>query len=306
MAVVTTRQLLESGVHFGHQTRRWNPKMKRFIFTERNGIYIIDLQQSLTYIDKAYAFVKETVARGGQVLFVGTKKQAQEAIAEQATRVGMPYVNQRWLGGMLTNFQTVIKRVQRLKELEGMDLENPVAGGLTKKELLGLKREAEKLDRTLGGIRDMARVPQAVWIVDTKKEHLAVDEARKLRIPVIGILDTNCDPDEVDFPIPGNDDAIRSVALLTRIIADAAAEGLLARSGQSSDGVEAEPMPDWERDLLAGQAAAETNREGVVETPAQAEAQDPQAGQLNAEVEEAAPAAQPEAAAAEAAQPESH
>ena len=306
MAVVTTRQLLESGVHFGHQTRRWNPKMKRFIFTERNGIYIIDLQQSLTYIDKAYAFVKETVARGGQVLFVGTKKQAQEAIAEQATRVGMPYVNQRWLGGMLTNFQTVIKRVQRLKELEGMDLENPVAGGLTKKELLGLKREAEKLDRTLGGIRDMARVPQAVWIVDTKKEHLAVDEARKLRIPVIGILDTNCDPDEVDFPIPGNDDAIRSVALLTRIIADAAAEGLLARSGQSSDGVEAEPMPDWERDLLAGQAAAETNREGVVETPAQAEAQDPQAGQLNAEVEEAAPAAQPEAAAAEAAQPESN
>ena len=306
MAVVTTRQLLESGVHFGHQTRRWNPKMKRFIFTERNGIYIIDLQQSLTYIDKAYAFVKETVARGGQVLFVGTKKQAQEAIAEQATRVGMPYVNQRWLGGMLTNFQTVIKRVQRLKELEGMDLENPVAGGLTKKELLGLKREAEKLDRTLGGIRDMARVPQAVWIVDTKKEHLAVDEARKLRIPVIGILDTNCDPDEVDFPIPGNDDAIRSVALLTRIIADAAAEGLMSRSGQSSDGVEAEPMPDWERDLLAGQAAAETNREGVVETPAQAEAQDPQAGQLNAEVEEAAPAAQPEAAAAEAAQPESN
>ncbi|MGJ6981150.1 30S ribosomal protein S2 [Aestuariimicrobium soli] len=285
MAVVTTRQLLESGVHFGHQTRRWNPKMKRFIFTERNGIYIIDLQQSLTYIDKAYAFVRETVARGGQVLFIGTKKQAQEAIAEQATRVGMPYINQRWLGGMLTNFQTVIKRVQRLKELEGMDLDTQTSGGLTKKENLGLKRERDKLSKTLGGIRDMAKTPQAVWIVDTKKEHLAVDEARKLHIPVIGILDTNCDPDEVDFPIPGNDDAIRSVALLTRIIADAAADGLMARSGQSSTGEEAEPMPDWERDLLAG----ETNREGSVETPAEAEAVDPQAGQLAAEVADAAP-----------------
>ena len=203
MAVVTTRQLLESGVHFGHQTRRWNPKMKRFIFTERNGIYIIDLQQSLTYIDRAYAFVKDTVSRGGQVLFVGTKKQAQETIAEQATRVGMPYVNQRWLGGMLTNFHTVIKRIQRLKELEGMDFDDVAASGLTKKELLGLRREKDKLEKTLGGIRDMPRTPQAVWIVDTKKEHLAVDEARKLRIPVIGILDTNCDPDEVDFADPG-------------------------------------------------------------------------------------------------------
>ena len=231
MAVVTTRQLLESGVHFGHQTRRWNPKMKRFIFTERNGIYIIDLQQSLTYIDRAYAFVKDTVSRGGQILFVGTKKQAQEAIAEQATRVGMPYVNQRWLGGMLTNFHTVIKRIQRLKELEGMDFEDVAASGLTKKELLGLRREKDKLEKTLGGIRDMVRTPQAVWIVDTKKEHLAVDEARKLRIPVIGILDTNCDPDEVDFAIPGNDDAIRSVSLLTRVLADAVAEGLVARSG---------------------------------------------------------------------------
>jgi small subunit ribosomal protein S2 len=251
MAVVTTRQLLESGVHFGHQTRRWNPKMKRFIFTERNGIYIIDLQQSLTYIDRAYAFVKDTVARGGQVLFVGTKKQAQEAIAEQATRVGMPYVNQRWLGGMLTNFHTVIKRIQRLKELEGLDFDDIAASGLTKKELLGLRREKEKLERTLGGIRDMTRTPQAVWIVDTKKEHLAVDEARKLRIPVIAILDTNCDPDEVDFAIPGNDDAIRSVSLLTRVLADAVAEGLMARSGaQTGTEAELEPMPDWELELL--------------------------------------------------------
>jgi small subunit ribosomal protein S2 len=252
MAVVTTRQLLESGVHFGHQTRRWNPKMKRFIFTERNGIYIIDLQQSLTYIDRAYAFVKDTVARGGQVLFVGTKKQAQEAIAEQATRVGMPYVNQRWLGGMLTNFHTVIKRIQRLKELEGLDFDDIAASGLTKKELLGLRREKEKLERTLGGIRDMTRTPQAVWIVDTKKEHLAVDEARKLRIPVIAILDTNCDPDEVDFAIPGNDDAIRSVSLLTRVLADAVADGLMARSGaQTGAEAELEPMPDWELELLS-------------------------------------------------------
>ncbi|MDN5762813.1 MAG: 30S ribosomal protein S2, partial [Microlunatus sp.] len=258
MAVVTTRQLLESGVHFGHQTRRWNPKMKRFIFTERNGIYIIDLQQSLTYIDSAYAFVKDIVARGGQILFVGTKKQAQEAIAEQATRVGMPYVNQRWLGGMLTNFHTVIKRIQRLKELEGVDFDDVAASGRTKKELLGLRREKVKLEKTLGGIRDMPKTPQAVWIVDTKKEHLAVDEARKLRIPIIGILDTNCDPDEVDFAVPGNDDAIRSVSLLTRVIADAVADGLMSRSGgrggaESGANGEAEPMPDWERELLGAQ-----------------------------------------------------
>jgi len=268
MAVVTTRQLLESGVHFGHQTRRWNPKMKRFIFTERNGIYIIDLQQSLSYIDRAYAFVKETVARGGQVLFVGTKKQAQEAIAEQANRVGMPYVNHRWLGGMLTNFTTMTKRIQRLKELEGIDFDDVAGSGLTKKELLGLRREKEKLEKALGGIRDMARVPAAVWVVDTKKEHLAVDEARKLRIPIIGILDTNCDPDEVDFAIPGNDDAIRSVALLTRVVADAVADGLLARSGGQVTGEEAEPMPDWERELLAGEGDAPAADAAAAEAPA--------------------------------------
>ncbi|CAM5253041.1 hypothetical protein STANM309S_01085 [Streptomyces tanashiensis] len=202
MAVVTMRELLESGVHFGHQTRRWNPKMKRFIFTERNGIYIIDLLQSLSYIDRAYEFVKETVAHGGSIMFVGTKKQAQEAIAEQATRVGMPYVNQRWLGGMLTNFSTVYKRLQRLKELEQIDFEDVAASGLTKKELLVLSREKAKLEKTLGGIREMQKVPSAVWIVDTKKEHIAVGEARKLHIPVVAILDTNCDPDEVDDKIP--------------------------------------------------------------------------------------------------------
>ncbi len=258
MAVVTMRQLLESGVHFGHQTRRWNPKMKRFIFTERNGIYIVDLQQSLTYIDRAYEFVSETVAHGGTVLFVGTKKQAQEPVADQAARVGMPYVNQRWLGGMLTNFSTVHKRLQRLKELEQIDFDDVAASGLTKKELLVLRREKDKLARTVGGIRDMAKVPSAVWIVDTNKEHLAVDEARKLGIPVVAILDTNCDPDQVDYPIPGNDDAIRAVQLLTRVVADAVADGLLKRHSGASAAAEgavtgeAEPLAEWERELLAG------------------------------------------------------
>jgi small subunit ribosomal protein S2 len=261
MAVVTMRQLLESGVHFGHQTRRWNPKMKRFILTDRNGIYIIDLQQSLAFIDRAYDFIKQTVAHGGTILFVGTKKQAQEPVAEQAARVGMPYVNQRWLGGMLTNFTTVHKRLQRLKELEEVDFDDVAKSGMTKKELLVLRREKEKLERTLGGIRDMAKVPSAVWIVDTKKEHLAVDEARKLGIPVVAILDTNCDPDEVDYKIPGNDDAIRSVTLLTRVVADAVADGLLARSrggeAKSEPGTVAvdEPLAEWERELLEGQSA---------------------------------------------------
>jgi small subunit ribosomal protein S2 len=263
MAVVTMKQLLESGVHFGHQTRRWNPKMKRFIFTERNGIYIIDLQQSLSFIDRAYEFVKETVAHGGTVLFVGTKKQAQEAISEQATRVGMPYVNHRWLGGMLTNFQTVHKRLQRLKELEEVDFDDVAGSGMTKKELLVLRRERDKLERTLGGIRDMQRTPSAVWLVDCNKETIAVAEARKLGIPVVAILDTNCDPDVVDYPIPGNDDAIRAVALLTRVIADAVADGLMARAGASAAdekpaGTELaadEPLPEWERELLGGAEA---------------------------------------------------
>ena len=269
MAVVTMRQLLESGVHFGHQTRRWNPKMKRFIFTERNGIYIIDLQQSLGFIDRAYDFVKETVAHGGSVMFVGTKKQGQEAIAEQATRVGMPYVNHRWLGGMLTNFSTVHKRLQRLKELELIDFDDVAKSGLTKKELLVLRRERDKLAKTLGGIREMSKIPSAIWVVDTKKEHIAVGEARKLGIPVIAVLDTNCDPDEVDFPIPGNDDAIRSVALLTRVIADAVAEGLIARAGRSTATEVVEPLAEWERELLAG-AEAEVVAEAVVEAAVEA------------------------------------
>ena len=293
--VVSMKQLLESGVHFGHQTRRWNPKMKRYIFTERNGIYIIDLQQSLDYIDRAYEFIKETVAHGGTILYVGTKKQAQEAIAEQARRVGMPFVNQRWLGGMLTNFSTVYKRLQRLKELEEIDFGDVAGSGMTKKELLHLRREHDKLDRTLGGIRDMARVPSAIWVVDTKKEHIAVNEARKLGIPVVAILDTNCDPDEVNYPIPGNDDAIRSVALLTRVVADAVAEGLIARAGAASAdekpagnqlGTE-EPLAEWERELLQG-SAGESPAVTVVTPPdtpivAAAEAEGPADLEINAE-----------------------
>jgi ribosomal protein S2 len=327
--VVTMRQLLESGVHFGHQTRRWNPKMKRFIFTERNGIYIIDLQQSLQFIDRAYEFIKETVAHGGSVLYVGTKKQAQEAIAEQARRVGMPFVNQRWLGGMLTNFSTVYKRLQRLKELEEIDFDDVSGSNMTKKELLQLRRERDKLERSLGGIRDMSRVPSAIWVVDTKKEHIAISEARKLGIPVVAILDTNCDPDEVNYPIPGNDDAIRSVALLTRVVADAVADGLIARAGRAAgeekpqgDGQlgAAEPLAEWERELLEGRTlngAAEANGTAAAAPAAPAEqataaaastepASTKPAATERASSERAStePAASPEAASPEAASPE--
>ena len=286
MAVVTMRQLLEAGVHFGHQTRRWNPKMKRYILTERNSIYIIDLRKTIVDIDRTYDFVKQTVAHGGTILFVGTKKQAQEAVREQAERVGMPYVNERWLGGMLTNFSTVAKRLQRLRELEQIDFDDVASSGRTKKELLMMRREKEKLERTLGGIRDMSRVPSAVWIVDTKKEHLAVSEAKKLGIPVVAILDTNCDPDEVTYGVPGNDDAIRAVSLLTRVVADAVAEGLVARSsGRTRTGAEAEvaaadaePLPEWEAALLAG---AEENAQTAApaETAGTAAPADPQAAE---------------------------
>jgi small subunit ribosomal protein S2 len=303
MPVVTMRQLLESGVHFGHQTRRWNPKMKRFIMTERNGIYIIDLQQSLTYINNAYEFVKETVAHGGTILFVGTKKQAQEPIAEQATRVGMPYVNHRWLGGMLTNFQTISKRLTRLKELEEINFEDVAGSGHTKKELLILQREKDKLEKTLGGIRSMSKVPSAVWIVDTKKEHLAVDEARKLGLPVIAILDTNCDPDEVDFEIPGNDDAIRSVTLLTRVVADAVAEGLVQRATGRSGGEAAaeEPLAEWERELYAEAAAADAANEAPAAEAPTAEAPAAEAPAAETAVEAPAEEAAVEAPAEEAA-----
>lgn len=257
MAVVTMRELLDAGVHFGHQTRRWNPKMKRFIFTDRNGIYIIDLQQTLTYIDEAFEFVKETVAHGGTILFVGTKKQAQEAVKTEAERCGMPYVNHRWLGGMLTNFQTVSKRLHRMKELQAMDAAENGYEGRGKKEILMLTRERTKLERVLGGIADMNKIPSAMWIVDTNKEHIAVSEAAKLNIPVVAILDTNCDPDVVQYPIPGNDDAIRSTGLLSKIISTAVEEGKKARQ---------------ERELAAAKEAAGDATEETVEVAAKVEA----------------------------------
>jgi small subunit ribosomal protein S2 len=276
LAVVTMRQLLEAGVHFGHQTRRWNPKMKRFIYGERNGIYIIDLQKTASAIETTYGFLRDTVAKGGNVLFVGTKKQAQESVKTQAERVSMPFVNYRWLGGMLTNFTTIYKRLQRLKELEAME-QSGATEVLPKREVLKLKHEREKLERNLGGIRDMTRLPAAVWVVDTRKEHIAVTEARKLNIPVVAILDTNCDPDEVDYPIPGNDDAIRAGSLLTRIVADAVAEGLRMRSVYAGDGgaredtgtiavspADEEPLAEWERELLeAEQSSGEGDAGGA-------------------------------------------
>ena len=259
MAVVSMKQLLEAGVHFGHQTRRWNPKMKRFIFGERNGIYIIDLEKTVAGIEKSYRYVRDTVAKGGTILFIGTKKQAQDSIRTEAGRCGMPYVNQRWLGGMLTNFETIKKRLDRLRELDAMEATNAF-DVLPKKEVLKLRTEKEKLEKNLGGIRDLTKRPSAVWIVDTRKEHIAVTEARKLGMPVVAILDTNCDPDEIDYAIPGNDDAIRAGSLLTRIIADAVLDGLGKRGGPTrrteSESSEPELVPDeppaeWELQLLA-------------------------------------------------------
>ena len=239
MAVVTMKQLLEAGVHFGHQTRRWNPKMRRFIFGERNGIYIIDLQQTLERIDTAYRFVRSTVGEGGTILFVGTKKQAQEPVEQQAKRCGMPYVNHRWLGGMLTNFQTVHARVSKMRELGRM-----VADGETeampKKEALRVTRELTKLERNLGGIKDLTRAPDAIFVIDTKKEHIAVTEANRLGVPVVAVVDTNCDPDLVQYVIPGNDDAIRAATLMSRVVADAAREGRSMRSRPPTTEADAE------------------------------------------------------------------
>ncbi len=238
MAIVSMKNLLEAGVHFGHQTRRWNPKMKPYIFTERNDIYIIDLQKTLTLIEQAYKFAKDTVADGGSILFVGTKKQAQESVKQEAERAKMPYVNHRWLGGMLTNFSTINQRVARLKELEAMQ-ENGHMEKLPKKEAMKMVAEMETLSRNLGGIRDMRRVPDAIFVIDTKREHIAIKEARRLEIPIIGVIDTNADPDEVDYPIPANDDAIRAVALLSRVMADAALDGTGRRAALEAQEQEA-------------------------------------------------------------------
>ena len=224
MAVISMKQLLEAGVHFGHQTRRWNPKMAKYIFTERNGIYIIDLQKTVRKVDEAFNFIRSVAQEGKKVLFVGTKKQAQEAVKEEAVRAGMFYVNERWLGGMLTNFQTIQKRIKRLKQLEQMEQDGTFEV-LTKKEVLALRHEMEKLEKFLGGIKEMNRLPGALYVVDPRKERIAVAEARKLGIPIVAIVDTNCDPDEIDYVIPGNDDAIRAVRLLTSRMADAVIEG---------------------------------------------------------------------------------
>ncbi len=224
MAIISMKQLLEAGVHFGHQTRRWNPKMAPYIFTDRNGIYIIDLQKTVKKIEEAYNYVKQVAADGGTLLFVGTKKQAQDAVKEEADRCGMFYVNQRWLGGMLTNFQTIRARIDRLRELEQMENDNTL-GLLPKKEVAGLMREKEKLQKSVGGIKGMKKPPDAIFVIDPRKERIAMAEARKLEIPIVAVVDTNCDPEEVDYVIPGNDDAIRAVRLLTSKMADAYLEG---------------------------------------------------------------------------------
>ena len=224
MSVIAMKQLLEAGVHFGHQTRRWNPKMAEYIFTERNGIYIIDLQKTVKKIEEAYDFIREVSADGGEILFVGTKKQAQETIKEEAVRVGMHYVDARWLGGMLTNFKTIKKRIERLAQLHKME-EDGTSDLLPKKEVIGLRGEMEKLEKYLGGIKEMKKAPAAIFIVDPRKERIAIAEAKKLNIPIVAIVDTNCDPEDVDYVIPGNDDAIRAVKLVVSTIANAVVEG---------------------------------------------------------------------------------
>ncbi|HLR72130.1 MAG TPA: 30S ribosomal protein S2 [Pseudogracilibacillus sp.] len=249
MSVISMKQLLEAGVHFGHQTRRWNPKMKKYIFTERNGIYIIDLQKTVKKIEEAYNFVRQLAADGGTVLFVGTKKQAQESVREEATRSGMFYVNQRWLGGTLTNFKTIRKRINRLKDIERME-EDGTFDVLPKKETVDLLKEKDRLLKFLGGIKDMKSLPDAIFVIDPRKESIAIAEARKLNIPIIGIVDTNCDPDEIDYVIPANDDAIRAVKLLTSKMADAVVEG---KQGTELEGDEANIEVDTTENADEGQ-----------------------------------------------------
>ena len=277
MAVVTMRQLLEAGVHFGHQTRRWNPKMKRFIFGERNGIYIIDLNQTLQRVDVAYSFVRDMVANGGGVLFIGTKKQSQDPIARSAQLCGMPFVNERWLGGMLTNFSTIALRVKKMQEYERMRSAGDFEA-MPKKEALILTRELEKLERNLGGIRDMSRLPDAVFIIDIKKEHIAVSEANKMGIPIVAVVDTNCDPDLVQYPIPGNDDAIRSGTLMCRVIQEAVQEGqfIASRRGTGGPGAGGPPVHSFEPPISSEQARA---FEPTAPRPAQTAAAQPAAAQ---------------------------
>lgn len=267
--VVTMRQLLEAGVHFGHQTRRWNPKMKRFIYGERAGIYIIDLNQTLARIETAYNFVRDLTAKGGTILFVGTKKQAQDPIRSYAEKVGMPYINERWLGGMLTNFETIAKRVGKMQEYERMKASGEF-DAMPKKEALILSRELEKLQKNLGGIRNMKQLPDAVFILDTKKEHIAVTEANKLGIPIVAVVDTNCDPDVIQYVIPGNDDAIRSGTLMCRIIADAVEEGRFI-ANRRSPAATAVPQRSAEEEAAIAAQQAEARRQAA-EAAAQREA----------------------------------
>lgn len=284
MSVVTMKQLLEAGVHFGHQTRRWNPKMKGYIFTERNGIYIIDLQKTVKLMDVTYNYVRDIAAQGGTVLFVGTKKQAQESIQVEAERCGMPYVNQRWLGGMLTNFKTIRLRVDRLNQIEKQEAEGYFER-LTKKEVLNLKHEQQKLLKFLGGIRYMDRLPDAVYIVDPRKERIAIAEARKLGIAVVAIVDTNCDPDEVDYIIPGNDDAIRAVKLITSRLADAVIEG--KQSLEASQWTEDIAGTSYDQDL-EGESIPEEDEVSLEEQKA------PAAGEEAMEMPEARQSVDPE------------
>jgi small subunit ribosomal protein S2 len=282
LSLITMKQLLEAGVHFGHQTRRWNPKMKPFIFGARNGIYIIDLQKTVRLFKKAYTFVQDCVAAGSSVLFVGTKKQAQDAIFEEASRCGQFYVNQRWLGGMLTNFTTIKQSIERLNSI-GSILDNPAETTLTKKELVGLSRQYDKLNKNLAGIREMRRLPGALFVVDPKKENIAVKEARKLNIPIVGVVDTNCDPDEIDYVIPGNDDAIRAIRLFAARIADACVEGRSMYDASLKEDVGEASVPvvrrRSEEEAAEGAEKPEVGEEGAAESVPVAAAPDGEAGE---------------------------
>jgi small subunit ribosomal protein S2 len=304
VAVVTMKQLLEAGVHFGHQTRRWNPKMKRFIFGERNGIYIIDLNQTLVRIEQAYTFVRDLAANGGTILFVGTKKQTQDPIANAANKCGMPYVNERWLGGMLTNFTTISARVKKMQEYERMK-EAGDFEAMPKKEALILSRELEKLQRNLGGIRGLSKMPDAVFIIDTKKEHIAVTEANKLNMPIVAVVDTNCDPDLIQYVIPGNDDAIRAGTLMCRVISDAVEEGKFIASRRNANkaaaataarpATAAPAPPDPEAEARRVQQQAEARRQAAL----QAQEREARLAASRTAEPAAEAAAEPEPAAAE-------
>jgi len=310
MAVISMKQLLEAGVHFGHQTRRWNPKMKRFIHGERSGIHIVDLHQTLNHLESSYVFVRDLVANGGTVLFIGTKKQAQDSIQSYAERCNMPYINERWLGGMLTNFQTISKRVSKMQDYRRMR-DSGEFEAMPKKEALLISRELVKLERNLGGIRDMKKLPEAVFVLDTKKEHIAVTEARKIGIPIVAVVDTNCDPDLVDYAIPGNDDAIRAGELMSRVISDAVLEGRFIRAKKAEKSgdspaqrnvlqeAEVAEQQAVARAAAAAEAAEREARIAAAKVEADAESTAPVAEEAAPAVDEAAPAVEEAAPAAE-------